>query len=351
MMYRNAEGSVPSHERRLSAAMFRWATGDSGGVSGRVMLCGTLEAFHGIARRGSAADLYLVPSGSSTLPDGVDPGQVLTFDGRFDEPGDVMHIGNGYEIELKDYLALPFMPITRPTIVACTTSTAWRALIEDAEEALAQGAFITQLTSPATALCDRVVLDAAIARTSVEIGRLSVATPASVRYRLGGAVAGSVATVDLRDQPASVVLRSDGEARDTGLDLAEELAVRPWIRQYLAALRVVGGEEGGTWKISGFGDRLTNSESGPGPRTSAHLMIWRDDQYMLVAESGRRFQLDRESAVAVDSLLRSSSRHEAIITAREAGLARSNLEAEFDNLRRRLAAAGVVVELPDGEES
>ncbi|MDF2560546.1 MAG: hypothetical protein K0R99_1992 [Microbacterium sp.] len=343
-------GSAPSHEKRLSAALFRWATGDSRAVAGRVMLCGTLEAFHGIASRGNAADVYLVPSGHSRLPDGVDHGQVLTFDGRFDEPGDVIHIGNGYEIELKDYVALPFMPVTRPTIVACTTSTAWRALIEDAEEALAHGVFIPQLASPATVLSDRVVLDAAIEGTSVGIDRLTIADPGSVRYRLGGAVAGTVATADLRDQSASVVLESDGEPSGSGLDLEKQLAARPWIRQYLTALRVAGGKDGGTWKISGFGDRLTASEGGPGARTSAHLIIWRGDEYRLVAESGRRFLLDRESAVAVDSLLRSSSRREAIDAAREAGLLRSNLEAELDHLCRRLAAVGVVLEPSEGEE-
>lgn len=352
MMDGGAGGSQTSLERRLSAAVFRWATGDPHGAPGRVMLCGNLEGLGGIAARSSGVDdVYLVPSGEAALPDGVVRDEVLTFDGRFDEPGDVMHIGSGYEIELKDYLTLPFTPVARPTIVACTTSAAWTALIEDAEEALATGVFIPQLASPSVVLCDRAVIDAAVQGTAVGINRLSIPTAATVRYRLGGAVVGSVETADLRDQPASAVLRSDGDPPDTGIDLERQLAARPWIRQYLAALRVIGGDDGGTWSISGFGDGLTTSDSGPGHRTSADLIIWRGDEYRLVSESGRRFRLDRESAIAVDSLLQASSRDEAVVNARRAGLSPSNIGAELDDLRSRLAVVGVDIALPEGDES
>ncbi|WP_156122629.1 hypothetical protein [Microbacterium hominis] len=143
------------------------------------------------------------------------PDRVLTFDGQFDDPGDVMHIGRGYEIELQDYLAVPFVPVTRPTVVSCLTSSAWSAFIEDAEEALATGVFIPQLASHSVVIADRSVIDAAIDGTGVAINRLTIDAHGEMRYRLGGPVVGAAGSIASGDhaRTAEILARHDpGEA-------------------------------------------------------------------------------------------------------------------------------------------
>lgn len=353
MTHHSDDETRDSRERRLSSAVFRWATGGGRGGQGRVTLCRTPDGLRPLAERGDAGDVYLVPSGHGTLPSGVAPEQVLTFDGTFEEPGDVMHIGSGYEIELRDYLTLPFMAITRPTVVACTTADAWRAFIEDAEEALATGVFIPQLASRSVVLSDRSVIDASIDGTEVAVDRLTIDSAGAVRYRLGGPVVGSTATVDLGDQPAASLLRAEGDAPDAGTALERELAARPWIRRYLAALRIVGGEDGATWTVSGFGAHLASSEHGHGSgrQDTGHLIAWRGDEYRLIAESGRRFQLGRETAVAIECLLQASSRREAVDVARSAGIAPGDLERRLEELRARLGTVGVSIGLSGEGES
>ncbi|MFS0894794.1 daptide biosynthesis RiPP recognition protein [Microbacterium sp. 179-I 3D3 NHS] len=344
-----APANADSRERRVSSAVFQWATGVAPASAGRVVLCATDDEVSGLLAHDGLADTFLVPSSSDAA---APPDRVLTFEGRFDEPGDVMHIGRGYEIELQDYLAVPFVPVTRPTVVSCLTSSAWSAFIEDAEEAFATGSFIPQLASHSVVIADRSVIDAAIDGTSVAINRLSIDAHGDVRYRLGGPVVGAAGSTDLGDQPASTFLVGEEDAAEAGESVAAEFAARPWIRRYLTALRIVGGTDGESWSISGFGGALTGAETDRGlRRRSGHLIIWRDDEYQLVAETGRRFALGRETAIAVEALLEAPSFEQAVSTARSAGLDRHTVPQELRELRERFAAVGVIFDSAEDETS
>lgn len=337
-------GTFASRERRLSSAVFHWATGSSDALSGRVALCADLEAATSLIRRGAVADTFIVPRHGDSQAEGVDSPQILTFEGSFRDPGDVMHIGRGYEIELQDYLAVPFVPVTRPTVVSCLTSSAWSAFVEDADEAMATGMFIPQLASHSVVLADRAVIDAAIDGVDVPISRLTVDSAESIRYRLGGPVVGTASSLDLDAQPASAFLLAEGEPEAAGVSVADEFAGRPWIRRYLNALRIVGGAEGDTWSVSGFGEVLVDVDLPRNVRRSGHLIIWRGDEYQLVADSGRRFSLGRETAVAAESLLEAASFDDAIDIARAAGLGRTSMRLELRELGERFAAVGVFLD-------
>lgn len=332
--------AADSRERRVSSAVFQWATGVAPASAGRVVLCATADGLTDVFERDDATDTFLVPSFADS-PATTVPDRVLTFEGQFDEPGDVMHIGRGYEIELQDYLAVPFVPVTRPTVVSCLTSSAWSAFIEDAEEALATGVFIPQLASHSVVIADRSVIDAAIDGTRVAINRLTIDAQGDVRYRLGGPVAGAAGSIDLGDQPASTFLAEQSEAGDVGQVLADQFAARPWIRRYLAALRIVGGQGGERWSIAGFGHSLAANDIGRSTRRSGHLIIWHADEYQLVAETGRRFKLGRETAIAVEALLEAATFEQAVDTARAAGLTRGTVTRELRDLGERFAAVGV----------
>lgn len=349
-MNEDGRAAAGSRERRLSSAVFQWATGRADADAGRVALSASRDVLADVLSQDGIADVYLVPDDDASRR-ATDVAQVLTFDGPFARPGDVMHIGSGYEIELKDYLAVPFTPITRPTIISCTTSAAWQAFIEDADEALATGVFIPQLASPSAVLADQSVIDAAIDDTAVAINRLTIDAKHGVRYRPGGPVIGSTRSIDLDDQPVPAFLRAEGERRDAGDAPARELAARPWIRRYLAALRIVGGTAGETWSFSGFGADLTGDAVDRRRRASGHLIAWRGEDYQLIAESGRRFALGRETAIAIESLLESPSIEQALDSVRAAGVTRPRLRQELDELSIRLAAAGVMSDLRDASAS
>jgi hypothetical protein len=226
-----------------------------------------------------------------------------------------------------------------------------RAFIEDADEARSTGIFIPQLASPSAVLADQSVIGAAIDGTAVPINRLTVGAADSVRYRLGGPVVGSAGAIDLADQPAASFLRAENEQPEAGDDRASELEARPWIRRYLAALRIVGGACGEAWSFAGFGSELTSDAPDRTRRRSGHLIAWRGDDYQLVAESGRRFALGRETAIAVEALLESSSLDQAHARARAAGITRPSLKQELDELRARLSAADVMLDLTDASGS
>ncbi|MFJ2534559.1 daptide biosynthesis RiPP recognition protein [Microbacterium maritypicum] len=332
--------AADSRERRVSSAVFQWATGVAPASAGRVVLCATEDGLTDVLERDNATDTFLVPSFADS-PATTVPDRVLTFEGQFDEPGDVMHIGRGYEIELQDYLAVPFVPVTRPTVVSCLTSSAWSAFIEDAEEALATGVFIPQLASHSVVIADRSVIDAAIDGTGVAINRLTIDAHGEMRYRLGGPVAGAAGSIDAGDQPASAFLIGEGEPAVAGEALADQFAARPWIRRYLAALRIVGGQGGERWSIAGFGPALVANDIPRSTRRSGHLIIWRDDEYQLVAETGRRFKLGRETAIAVQALLEAATFEQAVDWARAAGLERATVMSELRELSERFAAVGV----------
>lgn len=336
-----------SRERRVSSAVLQWATGREDAGTRRVVLCTDREGLAALVGHHDVADVCLAPAADDAGSGVMDVSRVLEFDGRFAQPGDVMHIGSGYEIELRDYLAVPFMPITRPTIISCTTSDAWRALIEDADEAWTTGMFIPQLASRSAVLADQSVIGAAIDGTAVKINRLTVDAAESVRYRLGGPVVGSVGSIDLDDQPAASFLLAEEEQPAAGDERASEFAARPWIRRYLAALRIVGGAGGESWSFSGFGSELTSDLPDRTRRASGHLIAWRGEDYQLIAESGRRFALGRETAIAVEALLESPTLDQAHDCARGAGITRPSLKQELDDLRARLAAADVRLDITD----
>ncbi len=282
----------------------------------------------------------MVADGDEDLRGVVPAHQLLAVEGWLGSPGDLMHIGGGYEIELMDYLVAPFVPVTRPTIIACLASAAWHAFIDDAEDARASGAFLPQLTARAAVLADADLIEAAAASTAVETRRLTVDRHGQVRYRLGGATSASAAMIDLGAQSAATLLRGDGEPAGSGAELADAIAARPWISRYLAALRLAGASGGEPWRVVGFGCDPLGRDADEVFRRSRHLLAWRGDDYRLALDNGRRFALGREAAIAVDCLLEASSWDEAVLAVRDAGIAGRDGVRELRDLHTRLVAAG-----------
>lgn len=140
-------------------------------------------------------------------------------------------------------------------------------------------------------------------------------------------------------------MRIDGPAV-AGEALADQFAARPWIRRYLAALRIVGGQGGERWSIAGFGPALFANDIPRSMRRSGHLIIWRDDEYQLVAETGRRFKLGRETAIAVQALLEAGTFEQRTTRPADAGATPvAHWKTADDTLRSRESAACAVVSM------
>ncbi|WP_158385335.1 daptide biosynthesis RiPP recognition protein [Clavibacter michiganensis] len=337
---RNSIGSDPavSVARATSSAIHQWATGVQSVETSRVILFQGSDLDRQADRLSRTGDVILAPVASGSpgrrLPSGA---SVLTYEGQLVDAGDVMHIGRGYEIEFQDYLAVPFSPINRPTVVRLSSAEDWKALAADADEAQATGSFITQMTSASVVLADRSVIDAVAERVDIPVNRLTVDHVGDVRYwphepsPEGAAVNEAMPT-------AAYFAAIGGEATER---LVRE---RPWFQRYLAALRVIGQEGGGAWSISGFGRTLGGSAPHPGSRTTGELLIWREDEHLLVEpDSGRRFKLGRETAIAVEALLEADTLDAAVDRGASAGLARRGLHQRITDLQGRLADVGVAI--------
>ncbi|MDR6866968.1 hypothetical protein J2Y69_001567 [Microbacterium resistens] len=361
-----------SHARAISSAVFQWATGLREDGAGRVVFSGTREGLPALARLAGPNGAVLLPSDGALedwrLPSGV---RVLSYEGELAVPGDVMHIGRGYEIELQDYLALPFVPVTRSTVVRCLSAEGWAAFAADADEARATGLLIPQLTSRSVVLADRAVIDAAVRGVDVEVNSLTVDDRGEIRrWPVGPPVAADDDAL-LAPQPARAYFscfadggpetvggpETDGGPETVGGGpLATEALIveRPWLPRYLTALRVAGGEDGETWSLSGFGGTLTGADPDPRARPTGDLLIWRGDEYQLVAgDSGRRFSLGRDTALVVECLLGAATEDDARAAFADAGIAGGadvggGIGRDIADLRARFAAAGVLLG-PDGE--
>ncbi|PPG67576.1 hypothetical protein C5C31_09245 [Rathayibacter rathayi] len=310
--------------------------------TGRVILCQTSDLLAEVDRLAGQQDVVLALAeqglAERRLPSGA---LVLPFEGQLVEQGDTIHIGRGYEVELQDYLAIPFVPVTRPTIVRLSSFVNWEAFVADADEAQATGAFIPQMTSSSVVLADRSVLDAVIDQVDVSINRLTVDQAGAVHYWPDAPSVAPIAEFasEPEMQPTSAYFANVG-----GEETEQLIRERPWLRRYLAALRIAGQQGGDTWSVSGFGRTLAGADFDRGARTTGEILIWRDDEYQLVVtDSGRRFNLGRDTAVVIESLLETESLDAAIARITAAGLARQGLERDLADLQRRFAGAGVVL--------
>jgi hypothetical protein len=303
-------------------------------------VCASAVGVADLAARSGGDDVFVVADGADDLDGVLPPRRVLAVEGRLEAPGDLMHIGSGYEIELMDYLVAPFVPVTRPTIIACLTSAAWHAFIDDADDARATGSFLPQLTARAAVIADADLIEAAASGAAVEVRRLTLDDDGSARYRLGGAIAGRAATIDLGEQSPTSMLCGDGEPADVGAELADALAARPWLSRYLAAVRVAATADGDPWHVVGFGRDLLGREAIEVSRRSRHVIAWRGDEHRLTLDNGRRFALGRDAAVAVDCLLEASSWDDAVLAVRDAGVTGPGTVRELRDLHARLEAAG-----------
>lgn len=335
------EGAA-SPAREISSAVFHWATGTRGTGQGRVLFGETREHLHELTRLSARGDAVLIPAAAEPGAEDLSSGaRLLTYQGALTEPGDLMHIGRGYEIEMQDYLSLPFLPITRPMVVRCLSERSWDAFIADADEARSTGRFIPQLAGSSVALADRAVIEATVDRSPVAVTGLTVDRDGEARYGAAAPSVGSVADLHALATELDALTFLDGVG---GRRIEGRLAERGWLRAYLTALRVVGREGGETWRISGFGGTLTGEDPAPDALRTDNLVIWRDDDHQfVVGGSGRRFALGRDTAIVVEILLASSSLDAARSAIVAAGLDRVGLDQDIADLLRRFADRGVTI--------
>ncbi|MER5934750.1 daptide biosynthesis RiPP recognition protein [Streptomyces sp. NPDC002054] len=273
---------------------------------------------------------------------------VVGYEGSLSEPGGDLSIDDDFFLQSQDYATSAYMSVIGATLIRITEEADFEAFLADADRARAEGEFASFVTDPAVQLADLSALgggpagDGPATRLWVgPEGELSV-SPGGSRI---GTLGDSFATVhaaweylnSTSDQPCPVSL---GEVLPEP-ERAAELAARPWLGRYLAALNAVRELRArglGEIRVSGFGGRLApTSEAGeptsPADLTDAELplLLWTDEAAYLHA-SGRTFRINRSAGELAEALLVHGSLDAAAAHADRDALAR--VESSF-------AAAGV----------
>lgn len=331
-------GERYSDERSLAAALHSWVTGAPAPQLGRSVWAEAGADHEAIVSALEPGDLLL--SVSATGEPGIDRGGSAgvargTVVGRATEPGDLIHLGRGFEAEFQDALALPFLAVTRPTLAEVRTAESWAAFFADADLAYATGAFVPQLAAPGVVLAE----SAALARPE------EPAPPARFTAHADGtlSIARRGPVIGRSDDPAAY-RRARTLAEEIGEEPAASARSRPWVGRYLRAARL--DDAARPWRYSGFGGTLTPGLRADPERTNAALVRWRDEEYEFIAEDGRTFRVPLDTAYVVDTLLetRDPARAAEVLTAQHPG---SSAERAVTELIERFRLTGVPL-LPVG---
>lgn len=297
----------PEDRRGVAAAVRQWVTGDpSGEGAGRVLRVADARLQGAAEQLLRPDDVLLVPDDRAADDDRTPPpsrtgATVAPYRGGLDEPGDEAWF-SGLKVQVEDYASIAFLPLTGATIARLRDLDGWRAYLEDADAARNSGRLLPQLLGATVAVSGAPLVDAGdpVPVAAVDIDRDGVA-------RLGqdGAVLGDLgdpgplaAALD-RSHPPLARLAALGD------DLAADVADRPWLGLYRAALAFAAPQDDGpAWSVSGLGTTVAPGGDASRITRSDLLLLHRGEERVLVQpRSLRRFALTARAAVVVEHLL------------------------------------------------
>ncbi|MFB4267926.1 daptide biosynthesis RiPP recognition protein [Nonomuraea sp. GTA35] len=279
------------------------------------------------------------------VPDG--PGDasgpvVVPYEGSLSEPGAEMSLSESFFLQTQDYATSEYMSVIGPTAIRVFGEEDFELYLSDADRALAEGHFAEFLIHPTVRLADAPALGAgpgpaagpghdgprlrlyagpdgglSTSPTGLPLGKvgddLAVLTAAWHRVNAGS------------DHPCAVCLGAAVPEEPR----AAELAARPWLGRYLAALAAIRdltlrGASG--VRVSGFGGRLATAlEPVAAPadltRPDLPLLLWTDDAaYVHQPWPARTFEVEHRAGELAEALLACGSIEAAAEYADPAGL-------------------------------
>ncbi|WP_327744307.1 hypothetical protein OHO28_25065 [Streptomyces europaeiscabiei] len=263
--------------------------------------------------------LVLVPGvpGEDTTTDGR---RIVGYEGSLAGAGGEFSPGAGFYLQIQGYGISEYMSVAGPTLVRIADDTDFDVFLADADRALLDGTFPDFLTHPAIQLADLPGLGADRTPAAGPRYRLYVDADGAVSTTPGGTRLGTAGDgpelLDAQWQRLNSGARTTcavclGTAVDHDLRRTE-LAARPWLGRYLAALAAIRALRArgvdGSIRVSGFGGRITDAlAAGAGADlrdADAPLLLWTDqDVYVHAPAPGRTFSVERAAATPVEALL------------------------------------------------
>ncbi|MFC5827809.1 daptide biosynthesis RiPP recognition protein [Nonomuraea insulae] len=342
----------------------RWATGQAGGAAlpdeVSVIVLENSDHLTTVIESGLAGQdtVIFVPDGPGDAAGPV----VVPYEGSASEPGAEMSLSETFFLQMQDYATSEYMSVIGPTAIRIFGEEDFELYLSDADRAAAEGHFAEFLTHPTVRLADVPALGAAPepagrhpgpnAGSGPGAGLGSGAGSGSVAGLGSGAGSGSGADLGSDGPRLRLHAGPDGElsTSPTGLPLGKvgddltvltaawtrinagsshpcavclgaavpeetrtaELAARPWLGRYLAALtgirdlRLRGASD---VRVSGFGGRLSTAlESVAAPadlaRPELPLLLWTDDAaYVHQQWPARTFEVERRAGELAETLL------------------------------------------------
>ncbi len=243
----------------------------------------------------------------------------VRYEGSLREPGLEFSLGSAFYLQIQSYGISEYMSVVGPTLIRISDDADFEAYLHDADRARQEGEFAQFLTNPVTQLADLPGLGAGVDRDGPDL-RLNVGPAGELSTSPGGRRLGALGDglAELRTEWASINAASAqpcavclGGTLDENARSAE-LADRPWLGRYLAALDAIRNVRSRGLlepKVSGFGDRLdpalrSYQDARDLTDAAAPLLLWTDETaFVYDIGTGRIFQMDRVTARVTELLL------------------------------------------------
>ncbi|MFD7028532.1 daptide biosynthesis RiPP recognition protein [Streptomyces sp. NPDC059917] len=289
-------------------------------------------------------DSVVFVPGHTEGTDAPDGPVVTGYEGSLSEPGAECSLGTDFYLQIQNYGISAYMSVVGPTLIRVADDMDLDAYLADADEARRSGVFPDFLTNPVIQLADLPALGAGTAGDGPR-RRLYVDQGGALSTAPGGARLG-VLGEDRLDRVEARWLLPDGSGAP------EQVAERPWLGRYLAAIGAVRDLRARgvvDVRVSGFGGRLgaaaTAAAAATGPADTADallpLLLWSGEHaFVHDPASGRTFGLDPAAAALAEVLLVSGS-----VAAGSAHADRTGLE----RVAAYFADAGIVLSTAAGD--
>ncbi|WP_371578974.1 daptide biosynthesis RiPP recognition protein [Streptomyces sp. NBC_01314] len=271
--------------------------------------------------------LVLVPGaaagpGEDTTADGRRVVGIVGYEGSLAGAGGEFSPGAGFYLQIQGYGISEYMSVAGPTLVRIADDTDFDVFLADADRALLDGTFPDFLTHPAIQLADLPGLGAGRTPAAGPRYRLYVDADGAVSTTPGGTRLGTAGDgpelLDARWQRLNSGAQTTcavclGTVVDHDLRRTE-LAARPWLGRYLAALGAIRALRArgvdGSIRVSGFGGRITDALAADADADAdlrdedAPFLLWTDqDMYVHAPAPSRTFSVERSAATPVEALL------------------------------------------------